>query len=236
MAKNKTVVITGGSTGIGKYLGLFFSQEKYDIVLISRTENKLKIVKDEIQKNGGVCNIIAADISKQSDFVRVSDYIKKNNNIDILINNAGIGIFNKIQNISSDEWDSQINTNLKGSFLMTKAVVPQMIKKQSGKIVFINSVAGLSPYPYSTAYVASKYGMRGFAASLREELREHNVKIISVHPGAIDTPFWNNVKADFPRKEMLSAQDVAKCILNAVLSPNNVVQEELVIRRTAGDF
>jgi len=236
VVENKTVVITGGSTGIGKHLGLFFSKEKYDIVLISRTENKLKIVKDQIQKNGGVCNIIAADISKRSDFERVSDYIKKNNSIDILINNAGIGIFNKIQNISSDEWDSQLNTNLKGSFLMTKAVVPQMIKKQSGKIVFINSVAGLNPYPYSTAYVASKYGMRGFAASLREELREHNIKIISVHPGAIDTPFWNNVKADFPRGEMLSAQDVAKCILNAVLSPNNVVQEELVIRRTAGDF
>ena len=90
MAENKTVVITGGSTVIGKYLGLFFSQEKYDIVLISRTENKLKLVKDEIQKNGGICNIIAADISKRSDFVRVSDYINKNNSIDILINNAGI--------------------------------------------------------------------------------------------------------------------------------------------------
>ena len=236
MVKNKTVVITGGSTGIGKHLGLFFSKEKYDIVLISRSKNKLKIARDEIQKNGGKCNIIAADISKQSDFARILDYLKKIDNIDILINNAGIGIFNKVQNISSDEWDSQLNTNLKGAFLMTKAVVPQMIKKQFGKIVFINSVAGLNPYPFSTAYVASKYGMRGFAASLREELREHNIKIISVHPGAIDTPFWNNVKADFPRSEMLPAQDVAKCILNAILSPGNVVQEELVIRRTAGDF
>ena len=134
MAQNKTVVITGGSTGIGKYLGIFFSREKYDVVLISRTENKLKLVKDEIERNGGTCHVIAADISKQSDFVRISDYLKKNDNIDILINNAGIGIFNKVQNISSDEWDSQLNTNLKGAFLMTKAVVPLMIKKKWEKL------------------------------------------------------------------------------------------------------
>ena len=158
------------------------------------------------------------------------------NNIDILINNAGLGIFNKIDNTSYQDWDIQMNTNLKASFMMTKNIVPLMKKKNSGKIVFINSVAGLKGYPYSSAYVASKYGLRGFASSIREELREYNIKVISIHPGAIDTPFWNEIKGDFPREKMLSPIDVSKSIVGAVLSPGNVVQEELIIRSTYGDL
>ena len=119
---------------------------------------------------------------------------------------------------------------------MTKKIVPLMIKRKSGKIVFINSVAGINPYPNGSAYVASKYALRGFASSIREELREHNIKVISFHPGAIDTPFWDNSKVDFPRNEMLSSQDVADSIINTILAKNNVVHEEVIIRRTAGDF
>ena len=134
--------------------------------------------------------------------------------------------------ISSDEWDNQMNTNLRGAFLMTRYITESMINRKTGKLVFINSVAGITPYPYSSAYVASKFGLRGFTSSLREELREHNIKVISVHPGAIDTPFWNNVNVDFPKDEMMSSDDVAESIVHAILAPNNVVQEEVVIRRS----
>ena len=85
-----------------------------------------------------------------------------------------------IEDISVDDWDYQININLRGAFLMTKNIIPNMKKNKNGKIVFINSVAGLSPYPHSSAYVASKYGLRGFSASIREELRKYNIKIISI--------------------------------------------------------
>ena len=111
-----------------------------------------------------------------------------------------------------------------------------MIQKKSGKIIFINSIAGLKPYPYSSAYVASKYGLRGFASSIREELREHNIKVISIHPGAINTPFWDNVKADFSKEDMLSPEDVANTTLSAILAKDNIVHEEIIIRRTAGDM
>ena len=129
-----------------------------------------------------------------------------------------------------------MNTNLRGSFLMTKLSVKSMIAKRSGKIVFINSVAGINPYPYSSAYVASKYGLRGFSSSIREELREYNIKVISIHPGAINTPFWNNVKGDFPRKDMLDPQDISNVVVDAILAENDIVHEEIVVRRTAGDI
>ena len=232
----KTAVITGGSTGIGRHLAILLSDKNYKIILISRNEKQLKSVKEQIENSQNFCKILSADLSNENDIDKIVNYLKNNNNIDLLINNAGIGIFNKLQNISSKEWDIQMNTNLKAAFLMSKAVVQGMIKNKTGKIVFINSVAGLNPYPNSSAYVASKYGLRGFSSSLREELREHNIKVISVHPGAVNTPFWDSSRVNFPREEMLQTKDVADCIVNAILSPNNVVQEELVIRRTAGDF
>ncbi len=235
MSSNPLAIITGASTGIGKYVSLKLSENNYSVILIARNEQKLQLIKEKIQKKGGDCHIISADLSKKSSIKKISDFIG-NKNIDVLVNNAGIGIFNNIENITVSDWDQQMDTNLRGSFLMTKLSVKSMIEKRSGKIVFINSVAGLNPYPYSSAYVASKYGLRGFSSSIREELREYNIKVISIHPGAIDTPFWNNVKGDFPRKDMLDPQDISNVVVDAILAENDIVHEEIVVRRTAGDI
>jgi len=232
----KVAIITGASTGIGKHISVELSKKEYIVVLISRSKDKLKSVKKIIDKNGQECIIIESDISKESSVDKIFKKIKSFNNIDILINNAGLGIFNKIENISNSDWDVQINTNLKGSFMMTRNIIPMMKKNKNGKIVFINSVAGLKPYPYSSAYVASKFGLRGFASSIREELRKDNIKVISVHPGAIDTPFWNEIEGNFPREKMLSSIDISKSIVNSILSRNNLVNEEIVIRSIAGDL
>ena len=228
-------IITGASTGIGKQISIKLSDNNYHVLLVSRKKSKLQEVEKQIKKDGNDCTSFSIDVSNEDQINQLQPYVD-NNHIDVLINNAGIGIFNGIQNISEQEWDQQINTNLKGSFLMTKLVVDTMIRKKMGKIVFINSVAGLSPYPFSSAYVASKYGLRGFSASLREELREHNIKVISIHPGAINTPFWDNVKADFSKEDMLSPEDVANTTLSAILAKDNIVHEEIIIRRTAGDM
>ena len=229
-------IITGASTGIGKHLSYIFANNNYEVIIISRNKNKLIQVESEIKNDGFDCVSIVADISKPESINKIYNQIKDPKRIDVLINNAGLGIFNAIKNTSIEEWNLQIGTNLTGAFLMTKMIVNDMIKQKSGKIVFINSVAGINPYPYSTAYVASKFGLRGFSASLREELREHNVKVISIHPGAIDTPFWENVNGEFPRDEMLKTKDVANSIFNAVNTPDNLVCEEIILRRTAGDF
>ena len=228
-------IVTGASTGIGKHISIKLSKNNYHVILISRNKQKLQLVEKYIKDIGNDCSIVCADVGEKSSIEKISS-IPNIHNIDVLVNNAGIGVFNKIQNISVSEWDEQINTNLRGSFLMTKLVIGSMIKKQSGKIIFMNSVAGLNPYPFSSAYVASKYGLRGFSSSLREELRDHNIKVISIHPGAIDTPFWDNVKGDFPREDMLSVEDIATATVDAILAKNNVVHEEIVIRRTAGDI
>ena len=140
--------------------------------------------------------------------------------------------------MSIDDWDEQINTNLRSSFLITRLFVNRMIEEKEGKFIFINSVAGKYGHSFSQSvgYVASKYGLRGFADTLRTELREYNIKVISIYPGAIDTSFWDKINVDFPRDEMLSSSDIAETIFHAITAPNLSVLEDVVVRRTAGDF
>ena len=228
-------IVTGASTGLGHSMSLKLASEGYEVILASRNKKNLEKTHDLIQKNGYSSRVIVTDVTKEEDVKELYAQLDISK-VDIVINNAGFGVFNKIENVSANEWDNQINTNLRGAFLMTRYIASSMIQRKTGRLVYINSVAGINPYPYSSAYVTSKYGLRGFTASIREELREHNIKVISVHPGAIDTPFWNNVKVDFPKDEMMSPDDVADSVIHAVLAPNNVVQEEVVIRRTGGDF
>ena len=233
MSNSKPIaIITGASSGIGKALTRKLSNFGYHTVIIARSIDKLLLIKE----NNNECTPIKADLSKIEDIKKIISKIKHPENIEVLVNNAGIGIFNKVQDISIEEWDKQLNTNLRGAFLMTKSFLPYMINKSKGKIIFINSVAGLSPYAFGSAYVASKYGMRGFSASLREEVRENNIKVISIHPGAVDTPLWDKSGSDFDRKEMLNTEDVSEMILQTIIAPNNLVCEEITLRRTKGDF
>ena len=172
-------IITGASRGLGEKLSVKLS-DKYFIYLISRNKENLLKAKSLILKKNNQCEIIESDISDENSINTIYSKIQDKNNIELLINNAGIATFANITDLTIKDWDKQLNTNLRGSFLMTKMVVDDLKFKKSGQIVFINSVAGLNPYKNSTAYVASKHGLRGFASSLREELRTYNIKVLSV--------------------------------------------------------
>jgi len=233
---NKPIaIITGASTGIGRSLSIKLS-DKYFIYLVARDKNKLDKVASEIFKNKNECQVIQADISKTESMDLIYSQIDRKQDIELLINNAGMALFEDISNLSIEDWDKQLNVNLRGSFLMTKMVVDDFKVQKKGTIVFINSVAGLYPYKNSTAYAASKHGLKGFASSLREELRVDNIKVVSVFPGAIDTPLWDDMGMVDLKPEMMNVNDAGDMIVNAIDSPNNCVVEEMIIRRVAGDF
>ena len=236
MDPSKIVLVTGASSGIGQEISKALCKEGYEVILTSRTKKNLIKLNKELRNLGYPSHAIPCDVSNE---IEVKNLYKKSLEIGFvscIVNNAGFGKFSRIEEISVKDWDNQINTNLRGAFLITRQFVRKMIKKKEGKIIFINSVAGKYGYPYSAAYVSSKFGLRGLADSLRNELREHNIKVISIHPGAINTNFWDNIKGDFPKDEMLTSECIANFTLQAIIAPDDAVVEEMVIRRTAGDM
>ena len=145
--EDKVAIITGASTGIGRCMSIELSNSNFHVILISRNKKKLEFVKKEIDNLGNKCTLIEGDVSSEDSIKSIFNQIKLFNNIEILINNAGLGIFSKIQNISYSDWDKQMNTNLKGSFMMTKNIVPIMINNNCGQIIFINSGCAFTNVP-----------------------------------------------------------------------------------------
>lgn len=228
-------IITGASSGVGQSIAIELS-DKYFIYLISRNVENLNKTKKIIESKNNKCEIIISDISNDKSVNEIYHKISNKNNIELLVNNAGIAIFKDLSNTSINDWDKTININLRGAFLMTKLLIDNFKKRKKGKIVFINSGAGLKPFKNSSAYVASKYGLRGFASSIREELREFNIKVISIFPGAVNTPLWDNKNVEEIRDGMMNVKDLCKTIVHSINAPNNCVVEEVLIKRTLGDF
>ena len=232
----ETAVITGASTGIGKSLAWQLTDAGFRLVLAARSEDKLQAIAKEIQQKGGESLPVPTDVSQSEQIKTLKEKALDFGNVSVVINNAGTGKFSNIENVTLADWNRQMDVNLRASFLVSQAFIPHMKQKKKGSLIFINSVAGKKGYAYSAAYVASKFGLRGLAESLREELREDNIKVVSIYPGAVDTPFWDDIQSDFPRDEMLKSDALAESIVHTIQATGNFTVEEMVVRRTAGDF
>ena len=235
MHKN-IALVTGASSGIGKSLSIELAKNNFEVILSSRNLKKLDGIAAQIAKEGGKAYVILADLSDLKSIENLYQESLKIGFVNTVVNNAGFGKFDKIEDMSVDDWNSQISVNLSAPFLITKFFSEPMIRNKRGMFVYINSVAGKKAYPYSSAYVASKFGLRGFSRSIREEFREHNIKVVSVHPGAVATDFWKGLNVDFPTDEMMNSENIAKTIAHSICAPDNVVVEEIDIQRIKGDF
>ena len=153
--------------------------------------------------------------------------------LDILINNAGIACRSApIAEITADDWRDNVETNLTGLFLCTRAALPLL--RPGGAIVNDLSVASRTAFPGMAAYNAAKWGARGFTETLRQEMWERNIRVIGLYPGATATDIWSQFWPEAPRERMISPTTIARAVLNAVTLPDNAAVEELVIAPTAG--
>lgn len=214
---DKTVLITGASSGLGKALALQLAKEKCNLVLSARRSEKLKEVEDEAKKINPNLNslIVKTDISEEKDVRNLFEKaIKKFGKVDILINNAGRGLPAKIHEISKADWDSLIHTNLDGVFLSSREAVNYMLKKNDGHIITVCSIAGLYGAPGFSAYCASKHAVAGFKRSLWLELRKTGIKVSMIYPARINTEFFKDYEKKPTAKEMVSAGDIADYIVS----------------------
>lgn len=189
--KNKVVLITGASSGFGKDAAHLFAQEEARVVLVARRLERLQILADEIHKNGGEAIAVPADISQRVEIdLMVRTVLELYGHIDILFNNAGFGGLDWLERLEPErDIETQIQVNLTGLILVTRAVLPYMLRRRSGHIINMSSVAGWLAAPSYTVYAATKYGVRGFTTALRREVAPFNIQVSGIYPGPSRTEF-----------------------------------------------
>jgi short-subunit dehydrogenase len=234
----KNIWITGASRGIGLGIAKQLINGNYNLILSASSKDSFRDLPKEIltAKNTFLfpCNLLNAD-----DVATAYEKIKASvGDIDILINNAGVCRFRDMAETTIDDFDHMMNINLRGSFLTIKQALPAMMENKSGLIVNISSTAAVHTYQKASAYSASKAAMTSMANSMREELREHGIKVVTVYPGPTDTEIWDTpVRESFAEKMML-AEDVGEAVRSVIeLSENPRMQiEDIHIRPQLGDL
>ena len=222
MEEKQVVFVTGGSRGIGKAIALKYAENGYNIV-INYVSDKTDVnkLKNEFEKYGVECLSVKADVSKAEEVENVvKQAIEKFGRIDVLVNNAGITRDTLLMRMKEEDFDKVIEINLKGTFLVTKAVTPYMMKKRNGRIINLSSVVGVTGNAGQSNYSASKAGIIGFTKSVAKELASRNIRANAVAPGFINTDMTSvlsddvkaNINAQIPMKRMGTAREIANVV------------------------
>ena len=218
----KTVFVTGASRGIGKEVALKYAENGYDVIInYVSDKTDVEALEKEFKEKGADTLILKADVSNPEEVQNVVDKaIEKFGKIDVLVNNAGITRDNLLMRMSEEEFDKVLEINLKGTFLVTKAVTKYMMKKRSGSIINLSSVVGVAGNAGQCNYSASKAGIIGFTKSIAKELASRNIRANAVAPGFIETDMTavlsdsvkESIHNQIPLKRMGSAKEVAELI------------------------
>lgn len=213
--KGKTALITGAGRGIGRATAIAFAKEGINLGLVGRTSANLEKVVKELEEYEIEVTMATADVSDNDSVIAAVEHIKSElNQIDILINNAGIGKFGKFLDLSTEEFKNIIDVNLMGVYYVTRAVLPDMIEREAGDIINISSTAGQKGGPVTSAYSASKFAVLGLTESLMYEVRKHNIRVSALTPSTVATDLaFNENLTDGNPDSVLQPEDLAEVMV-----------------------
>lgn len=237
--KERTVFITGASSGIGKACAEQFAALGANLVITARREERLKTLAHALSSEHGICCIpMPLDVRSHEQVQAVFRKLQTDKiEIDVLVNNAGLALASdKIQEGQIGNWDTMIDTNIKGLLYVTKAALPAMLKKNHGHIINIGSVAGHGCYTSGNVYCATKYAVRALSKSIRMDLIGTAIRVSEVDPGAVETEFsevrWNDkdkAKKFYQGFQPLVAEDIADAVIYCATRPPHVNVAELIV-------
>lgn len=233
--QDKVAVVTGASSGIGLEFAKALVGKGAVVFGMARSIDKMEQTRRDL---GERFHPVACDVRDEGSVNAAFDTVLRDGKrIDVLINNAGLGRFGKVTELSADDWDVQMETNVRGVFLCTKAAVPQMRAQNAasgfgGHIVNIVSIAGLLGNPNLSAYNASKFGARGFSEAIMKEVREDGIKVTAICPGSIDTDFDQHTGSEqrLVSRHAMTPQDIASTVLHVLETSDNYLISEIVMR------
>jgi len=222
--ENQIAVVTGAGRGIGRAIAIELGDLGARLVLVARNRAELEDTSQRIGKNASV---VPADVRKKDQLQRVFD-----SPVDILVNAAGLGIFGPVTDFKDEDFETLIETNLRGIFFACRFVLPSMIERKRGHIINIASIAGKVGSANRAVYCASKFGVVGFTESLAEEVRQHGIRVSLICPGSTDTQFGSSDAHAKARARMLRPEDVAHAVRTIVTQEPNSFISEIIMRPT----
>jgi NAD(P)-dependent dehydrogenase (short-subunit alcohol dehydrogenase family) len=227
------VVITGGSRGIGLATAQAFAAQDDQVIITGRDAGRLNSAAAQIRSQQAVDCVVCDvrdPVSVEQAFAQISS---RYGTIDVLFNNAGVAhALAPVEKLAPEIWREVIETNLTGTYLVTRSALPLMSVGSS--VVNNLSIAAVQPFSRMSAYNAAKFGALGFTKALREELRQKGIRVIALLPGATSTEIWRQFWPEAPREKMMKPETVAQAIVHAVEAPPEAAVEELIIGPTAG--
>jgi NAD(P)-dependent dehydrogenase (short-subunit alcohol dehydrogenase family) len=228
--RDKVAVITGGGRGIGRATALKLASAGATIVVVARTKPELEAVVAEIEGQGGQAMALVVDVTLSTDVESLAAEVQEIfGQVDILVNCAGVALIAPLSNTSEADWDRVIDTNLKGTYLCTRAMLDLLSRSDSALVVNIASKVGLTGHATVTAYTAAKAGVIGFSRALAQELSSENIRVVAICPGPVDTPMRWEATPQMDPKLALSAETVADTILFLAKLDGDVITGEIVI-------
>ncbi len=228
----QTVWVTGARSGIGRAIAEAFAREGAQVYISGRDGEGLRATAAEI---GSAVHPLACDVTDAGDVASTcGSILDAAGKIDILVNNAGSTVFKPFLDTDIEEFDRLMATNVRGPFLTSKAVLPGMIARGAGSIVMINSMAALQVFPNSSVYAGTKGGLNMLSDCLRGEVRSAGVRVLSVFPGATNTPIWPESVRKKHGDAMMSSDDVAEAVVSACAASPNVMVENIVMQPIGG--
>lgn len=239
--EGKVVLVTGASSGIGEAIARHVADEGANVVLAARREEKLTDLAQSLNdQSNGKALVVKTDVTKKEDMENLVQQAKDTyGKVDMIINNAGVMLLSFMKNDEVDQWTQMVDVNINGVLHGVHAVLPDMLKQESGHIVNVSSVGGHEVFPSSSVYSATKYAVRALSMGLEKELSKTGVRVTNISPGAVESELTNHITDDevlemfkdrASSMKKLQAEDIARSVVYAVTQPDYVNVNEVVVR------
>ena len=227
----KVAVVTGGTRGIGWSIARALVREGASVFVCGRDARRVEAAVEELRNNGGRADGLAADVRRHEDCRRlIAAATEGFGGLDILVNNAGVGVFKPVDQISVEEWDEVIGTNLSGVFYCSREAIPWMRRRGGGYIFNISSLAAINPMPGGAAYNASKFGLNGFTEAMMQDVRYDGIRVSTIMPGSVDTDFAAQPGSKKRETWKLTGDDIARAIVDLYKYPKSSLASRIELR------
>ncbi|MCC5876570.1 MAG: SDR family oxidoreductase [Candidatus Sumerlaeia bacterium] len=233
--QGKVAVVTGAGRGIGRAIAIGLAANGAKVLLVSRTLSQLKETRELVRQTGGegVCHV--ADLSCEADCRTVPEAAREHfGRLDLLVNNAGIGIYSPLEEATASDWDTSFALNARGAFFLCRECLPMLRSSGAGFIVNISSVTGVKGYERQAVYSASKHALMGMTKALAREVQKDNIRVHALCPGGVDTEMVAQARPDLDRSILIKPEEIADAVLFLVTRRGHAVIDQLDIRRAIG--